>query len=99
MNDNIKDIEIALRDGLIEELAQATESSVTIIGRLTTLINHYQHMIEQWEQQNKDLVEVLAECVDQRDRARSLAVRLEQECHSCNDTVHHGNEEVYDGTI
>jgi uncharacterized protein YukE len=99
MNENIKDIEIALRDGLIEELAEATESSVTIIGRLTTLINHYQHIIEQWEQQNKDLVEVLGECVDQRDRARATAVRLEQECHSCMDTVHHGNEEVYDGTI
>ncbi len=99
MNDNIKDIEIALRDGLIEELAEATESSVTIIGRLTTLINHYQQMIESWEAQNKELIEVLAECVDQRDRARATAVRLEQECHSCMDTVHHGNEEVYDGTI
>jgi hypothetical protein len=97
MNDNIKDIEIALRDGLIEELAEATESSVTIIGRLTTLINHYQQMIESWEAQNKELIEVLAECVDQRDRARATAVRLEQECHSCMDTVHHGNEEVYDG--
>ena len=99
MNDNIKDIEIALRDGLIEELAEATESSVTIIGRLTTLVNHYQQMIESWEAQNKELIEVLAECVDQRDRARATAVRLEQECHSCMDTVHHGNEEVYDGTI
>ena len=99
MNDNIKDIEIALRDGLIEELAEATESSVTIIGRLTTLINHYQQMIESWEAQNKELIEMLAECVDQRDRARATAVRLEQECHSCMDTVHHGNEEVYDGTF
>jgi hypothetical protein len=95
MNENIKDIEIALRDGLIEELAEATESSVTIIGRLTTLINHYQHMIEQWEAQNKDLIQVLAECVEQRDRARDLAIRLEAECHSCMDTVHHGNEDQY----
>jgi len=95
MNDNIKDIEIALRDGLIDELAETTETSITIITRLTNLINHYQHMIESWEQQNKDLIEVLAECVEQRDRARDTAVRLEQECHSCMDTVHHGNEEVY----
>jgi hypothetical protein len=95
MNENIKDIEIALRDGLIEELAEATESSVTIIGRLTTLINHYQHMIEQWEGQNKDLIQVLTECVEQRDRARDLVVRLEAECHSCMDTVHHGNEDQY----
>jgi hypothetical protein len=95
MNDNIKDIEIALRDGLIDELAQATESSVTIITRLTTLINHYQSMIESWESQNKEIMEVLAECVDQRDRARATAVRLEAECHRCMDTVHHGNEDQY----
>jgi hypothetical protein len=95
MNDNIKDIEIALRDGLIEELASTTETSIGIIKRLTDVINHYQEMITSWEQQNKDLVEVLTECVEQRDRARATAIRLEQECHSCMDTVHHGNEEVY----
>jgi chromosome segregation ATPase len=99
MNENIKDIEIALRDGLIDELAHSTEKSIEIIQRLTTTIGHYQAMIESWEAQNKELIIVLAECVDQRDRARATAVRLEQECHSCNDTVHHGNEEVYDGTI
>jgi chromosome segregation ATPase len=98
-NDNINQIEIALRDGLIEELAQATETSVSIITRLSNLIKHYEDMNEQWEQQNRTLIEVLSECVEQRDRARALAVKLEQECHSCNDTVHHGNEEVYDGTI
>jgi hypothetical protein len=95
MIENMKDIEIALRDGLIEELASTTETSITIIKRLTDIVNHYQEMIEQWESQNRNLVEVLAEAVDQRDRARAIAVKLEQECHSCNDTVHHGNEEVY----
>ena len=116
MNDNIKDIEIALRDGLIDELAQATESSVAIIKRLTNLITHYEEIIQSWEEQNKDLIITLAESVnqnkqsisqnkelnallseaiEQRDRARALAVKLEQECHSCMDTVHHGNEEVY----
>jgi uncharacterized protein YukE len=95
MNDNIKDIEIALRDGMIDELAHTTEQSVKIIERLASTIHRYQSMVEQWEQQNKDLVEVLAECIDQRDRARATAVRLEQECHSCMDTVHHGNEEAY----
>ena len=99
MNENIKDIEIALRDGLIDELSSTTETSISIIKRLTEVINHYQIMIQQWESQNKELIEVLAECVGQRDRARATAVRLEQECHSCMDTVHHGNEEVYDGPI
>lgn len=120
MNDNIKDIEIALRDGLIDELAQATESSVAIIKRLTNLVTHYEEMIQSWEEQNKSLIvtlsesvdqskqsinqnkklnELLSEALEQRDRARALAVRLEQECHSCMDTVHHGNKEVYDGTI
>ena len=116
MNDNIKDIEIALRDGLIDELAQATESSVTIIKRLTNLVAHYEEINQSWEEQNKDLIitlstsvdqnkqsisqnkelnELLSEAIEQRDRARALAVKLEQECHSCMDTVHHGNEEVY----
>ena len=96
---NINEIEIALRDGLIEELAQATETSVSIITRLTNLIKHYEEINQAWELQNRDLILTLSECVSQRDRARALAVRLEQECHSCTVTVHHGNEEVYDGTI
>lgn len=95
MNENIKDIEIALRDGMIDELAQSTVKSIEIIQRLTDTIYQYQLMVQQWETQNKDLILVLAECVEQRDRARAIAVRLEQECHNCNDTVHHGNDEQY----
>lgn len=95
MNDNINEIEIALRDGMIDELAQSTEKSIEIIQRMTITIERYQSMVEQWEAQNKELILVLAECVEQRDRARDLATRLEQECHSCNDTVHHGNEDQY----
>lgn len=95
MNDNINEIEIALRDGMIDELAQSTEKSIEIIQRMTITIERYQSMVEQWEAQNKELIVVLAECVQQRDRARDLAARLEQECHSCNDTVHHGNDEQY----
>jgi len=95
MNDNIKEIEIALRDGMIDELAQSTEKSIEIIQRLTKTIERYQDMVHRWELQNKELIVVLAECVEQRDRARDLAIRLEAECHSCNDTVHHGNDEQY----
>lgn len=90
MNDNIKDIEIALRDGMIDELAQTTEKSVKIIERLADTVTRYQSMIERWEAQNKELLEALAECIDQRDRARATAVRLEQECDSCTNKDHHG---------
>ena len=96
---NIPEIEIALRNGLIDELSQHLDKSVEIIKRLINVVNHYQETIEGAFDQNKDIIETLAECIEQRDRARATAVRLEQECHSCMDTVHHGNEEVYEGEI
>jgi chromosome segregation ATPase len=96
---NIPEIEIALRNGLIDELASQTNKSVEIIKRLISVVNAYQETIDKAIQQNRDMMDTLAECVEQRDRARATAVRLEQECHSCADTVHHGNEEVYDGAI
>lgn len=89
MNDNINEIEIALRDGMIDELAQSTEKSIEIIQRMTITIERYQSMVEQWEAQNKELILVLAECVEQRDRAREIAVHLEQECDSCTNKDHH----------
>ena len=95
MNENIKDIEIALRDGLIDELSSTTETSISIIKRLSNVIKQYASITEQLEDQNQQLLHALAEAIEQRDRARNTAVRLEQECHSCMDTVHHGNEEVY----
>lgn len=99
MNENINEIEIALRDGLIDELTTATEKSTMLIERLIKTIKDYEKLINRWEAQNDDLIVALVRTTGERDRARETAVRLEQECHSCNDTVHHGNEEVYDGTI
>ena len=92
---NLNEIEIALRDGLIDELAQQTNKSVEIIQRLISVVNAYQETVDLALNQNQEIIKTLAECVEQRDRARATAVRLEQECHSCMDTVHHGNEEVY----
>jgi hypothetical protein len=91
----INQIEIALRDGLIEELTETTVTSVDLISRLTKLVKQQEESITKWEQQNQALSKVCWDAVEQRDRARAIAVRLEAECHRCNDTVHHGNEEQY----
>jgi hypothetical protein len=95
MDETTTQIEIALRDGLIEELTESTTKSLEIIRRLTDLVRDQEESIMKWEQQNQALSKVCWDAVDQRDRARALAVRLEAECHSCMDTVHHGNEEQY----
>lgn len=96
MDETVKQIEIALRDGLIDELTETTTKSVEIIGRLTALVRDQEASIIKWEQQNRALTKVCWDAIEQRDKARDIAVRLEQECHSCNDTVHHGNEEQYE---
>ena len=92
---NLNEIEIALRDGMINELKETTEKSIEIIQRLADIVKGYEATIAEWETQNMLLVKVAKEIIEERDRARATAVRLEQECHSCMDTVHHGNEEVY----
>ena len=93
MDETIKDIEIALRDGLIDELTDTTVTSIDLISRLTNLVKQQEASLALWEQQNLALLQVAKDAVEQRDTARALAVRLEEECHSCMDTVHHGNEE------
>jgi len=95
MDETTTQIEIALRDGLIEELTESTTKSLEIIKRLTDLVRDQEESIVKWEQQNQALSKVCWDAVAQRDTARALAARLEQECHSCMDTVHHGNEEQY----
>jgi hypothetical protein len=96
MDDTTHEIEIALRDGLINELTDTTVTSIDIISRLTNVVKEQEQSIKLWEQQNKALLQLTQDAIHQRDKARAIAVRLEQECHSCNDTVHHGNEEQYE---
>jgi hypothetical protein len=96
MDDTTHEIEIALRDGLIDELTDTTVTSIDLIARLTDVVKSQEASIKLWEQQNKELLELAQITIYQRDQARDLAVRLEQECHSCNDTVHHGNEDKYE---
>jgi len=95
MDETTREIEIALRDGLIDELTDTTVTSIDLISRLTKLVKQQEESLAQWEQQNLALLQLAKDAVEQRDRARALAVRLEAECHSCMDTVHHGNEDQY----
>ncbi len=95
MDEITSQIEIALRDGLIDELTDTTVTSIDLIARLTKLVQQQEQSISNWEQQNLTLLDLLKDVVEQRDRAQALAIRLEAECHACMDTVHHGNEEQY----
>lgn len=96
MDEITHEIEIALRDGLIDELTDTTVTSIDLIARLTNLVKSQEASIKQWEQQNRALIQLTKDAIEQRDAARDVAVRLEQECHACMDTVHHGNEEQYE---
>lgn len=91
MDETTSQIEIALRDGLIEELTESTTHSLEIIKRLTHLVTEQEESIIKWEQQNQALSKVCWDAVNQRDTARALAVKLEQECSSCNNEEHHGS--------
>jgi len=91
MDEITSQIEIALRDGLIDELTDATVTSVDLIGRLTKLVQQQEQSINNWENQNLTLLDVLKDAVSQRDRAQALAIRLEQECGSCTNEEHHGS--------
>jgi hypothetical protein len=89
MDDITSQIEIALRDGLIDELTETTITSVDLISRLTKLVKQQEASIDKWEQQNLALSKVCWDAVEQRDKSRALAIRLEQECSSCSNKEHH----------
>lgn len=94
-NERINEIEIALKNGLIDELIETNTGSTQLINRLVVLVKSQAILIDKWEHQNHELIHAVKQLVEQRDRARDLAIRLEAECHGCMDTVHHGNEEQY----
>jgi hypothetical protein len=49
MDENIKDIEIALRDGMIDELVTTTENGLDIIRRLAEVVSKQDDAIIGWE--------------------------------------------------
>lgn len=94
---NLNEIDEKLE--IANELIQQTTKSIELINRLISVIDKYRDTLNFAMNHNSDLLALVDTCKDERDRARATAVLLEQECHSCIDTVHHGNEEVYDGAI
>ena len=84
---NLNEIEekIEIANALIEQ----TTKSVELINRLLAVIDQYKETTDNAIHQNKDIMESLQEAIEQRDRARATAVRLEQECHSCTNKDHH----------
>lgn len=89
------EIEIAPRDGLLDELTEQTVTGLDLIARLTQMVKDQEASIAKWEQLNLEIMAVAKRAVEDRDAARDLAIRLEAECHRCTDTVHHGNKEQY----
>jgi peptidoglycan hydrolase CwlO-like protein len=95
MDELTNEIETALKNGMIDELIETNLKTTNLLDRLTSHINEQDKLLAQWETLNKHLIKTVNKLVSERDTARKVAVHLEQECHSCVDTVHHGNEEQY----
>ena len=90
MDENIKDIEIALRDGLIDELVTTTESGLDIIRRLADVVSKQDDAILGWELMAGQLRDVALELNALREEAITLSVQLLDECMSCTNKEHHG---------
>ena len=91
MDENIKEIEIALRDGLIDELITTTETGVDVIKRLTALVGKQEDAIIGWELMAGQLRDVAVELDTLRHAAIETSVRLLNECMSCSNKEHHGS--------
>jgi hypothetical protein len=90
MDENIKDIEIALRDGLIDELVTTTESGLDIIRRLADVVSKQDDAILGWELMAGQLRDVALELNALREGAITLSVHLLDECMTCSNKEHHG---------
>jgi hypothetical protein len=90
MDETIKEIEIALRDGLIDELVTTTENGIELIRRLSDVVSKQDAALAGWEALAAGLRDVAVELNDHRDRAITLSVQLLDECMSCTNKEHHG---------
>ena len=91
MDDNIKDIEIALRDGMIDELVGTTEKGLDIIRRLADVVAKQDQAIMGWELMATQLKDVAVDLNELRERAIETSVRLLSECMTCSNEEHHGS--------
>lgn len=91
MDETVKEIEIALRDGMIDELVTTTESGLDIIRRLTELVGMQEDAILGWELMAGQLRDVAIELNNLRERAIETSVILLDECMSCSNEEHHGS--------
>jgi hypothetical protein len=90
MDETIKEIEIALRDGLIDELITTTESGIELIRRLVDVITKQDAALNGWETMAGSFRDVAIDLNEMRERAVDLSVRLLDECMSCTNKEHHG---------
>lgn len=91
MDNNIKDIEIALRDGMIDELVGTTEKGLDIIRRLADVVAKQDQAIMGWELMATQLRDVAVDLNELRERAIETSVRLLSECMTCSNEEHHGS--------
>jgi hypothetical protein len=91
MDETIKEIEIALRDGMIEELTATTEKSIDVIHKLIDVIKRQELAIKGWESMGIQLKDVAVELNELRETAIETSVRLLDECMSCSNEDHHGS--------
>jgi hypothetical protein len=90
MDETIKDIEIALRDGMIDELVSTTEKGLDIIRRLADVVSKQDDAIIGWELMAAQLRDVALDLNALREAAIETGVRLLDEIMSCSNEEHHG---------
>jgi hypothetical protein len=91
MDETIKEIEIALRDGLIDELVTTTENGIELITRMSDVITKQDATVAGWEALAMQLRDVAVELNQLRESAIETSVRLLSECMSCSNQEHHGS--------
>ena len=91
MDETIKEIEIALRDGMIEELTATTEKSIDVIHKLVDVVKRQELKIKEWELLGVQLKDVAVELNELRERAIDTSVKLLSECMTCSNEEHHGS--------
>ncbi len=91
MDETIKEIEIALRDGLIDELVTTTENGIELIRRMAEVVAKQDIAISGWEALAIQLRDVAVELNELRETAIETSVKLLSECMTCSNEEHHGS--------